>query len=265
VFETLKKFQLIFDSAFFHHANTAAASEGRKPSRVLTLAEKLLDKSAIRIPLSILEHLVSLIINLPIPIYSSIVFRWINGARGLPSMLGMYFRALYYRPRLGLMEPNVLLDQNVFFAHPKRIELRSFAYIDKNVHLMSNSAKIGRRVHIAPKVFFSGGGDFIAHDYSCVATNTSIITSTEVLKDGARCSGPMVSAKQRNVMRGKVILHKDAFIGAAAIILPDVEIAEGSVIATGVTVSKSTEPWGIYVGARTNKLTEREKIKHPDN
>lgn len=265
MFKTLKKFQLIFDNAFFHHANMAAASEGREPSRVLVLAEELLDKSVVRIPLSIFEHLISMIINLPIPIYSSIMFRWINGARGLPSMLGMYFRALYYRPRLGLMEPNVLIDQSIFFAHPKGIELRSFAYIDKNVHLMSNTAKIGRRVHIAPKVFVSGGGDFTAHDYSCVATNTSIITATEVLKDGARCSGPMVSADQRNVMRGKVILHKDAFIGAAAIILPDVEIAQGSVVAAGVTISKNTDPWGIYVGARTNKVADREIVKHIDN
>ena len=81
-------------------------------------------------------------------------------------------------------------------------------------------------------------------DYECIATNSNIITSTEVLKDGARCSGPMVSAKQRNVLRSQVRILKDAFIGANVTILPGVTVAQGSVIGAGVTLAKDPEPWG---------------------
>ena len=130
---------------------------------------------------------------------------------------------------------------------------------------MSRTSKVGRRVHIAPRVFVSGGGDFEIEDYACIATNSNIITSTEVLKDGARCSGPMVSADQRNVLRGKVLIKKDAFIGANVTILPDVTVAQGSIAAAGITLAKSTEPWGIYLGARTQKLAVREPVMWPDN
>ena len=130
---------------------------------------------------------------------------------------------------------------------------------------MSRTAKVGRRVHIAPRVFVSGGGDFEIEDYACIATNSNIITSTEVLKDGARCSGPMVSADQRSVYRGKVLIRKDAFIGANATLLPGVIIAQGSVVGAGVTIAKATDSWGIYVGSKTQLLGQREPVKWPDN
>ena len=127
---------------------------------------------------------------------------------------------------------------------------------------MSKTTEIGQRVHLAPNVFISGGGHFEAMDFSCVATKSTIITSTETLKNGSRSSGPMVKAKERELIRGKVILEKDAFVGAGAIILPNVVIAEGSVVGAGATISKSTEPWSITVAARNANLGYREKVKH---
>lgn len=257
--------KLVFDHRLLRHINESTAKERGQASRVLTLAEALLSLSVVRWPLGLAEHLFSFLLTLPIPIYSSLVYAWITHSRGLPHMGGMYLRALYYRRKLGHMEPNVFIDQNVFFAHPKTVELKEFCYLDKGVMLMSKTTKVGRRVHIAPRVFVSGGGDFEIEDYACIATNSNIITSTEVLKDGARCSGPMVSADQRNVMRGKVLIKKDAFIGANVTILPDVTVEAGSVAAAGITLSKSTEPWGIYLGAKTQKLAQREPVRWPDN
>lgn len=256
---------LIFDHRLFRHINESALKERGRASRSMLLAESLLSKKIVSLPIALVEHAVSFILTLPIPIYSSIVYAWITNSRGLPHYLGMYLRALYYRRKLGRMEPNVFIDQGVFFAFPKGVSLKEFSYIDKRVIFMSKTAKIGRRVHIAPKVFVSGGGDFEIEDYACIATNSSIITSTEVLKDGARCSGPMVSPDQRQVYRGKVLIKKDAFIGASVTVLPGVTVAEGSVAGAGVTIAKPTEPWGIYVGARTQYLGGREPVRWPDN
>jgi carbonic anhydrase/acetyltransferase-like protein (isoleucine patch superfamily) len=257
--------KLVFDHHLLRHINESSATERGRASRVLLLAESLLARKLVAWPLSMVEHLVGFVLTLPIPIYSSLVYAWVTQARGLPHYSGMYLRALYYRRKLGLMEPNVFIDQNVFFAYPKSVELKEFSYIDKGVMIMSRTAKVGRRVHIAARVFVSGGGDFEIEDYAGIAPNVSIITSTEVLKDGARCSGPMVSANQRNVLRGKVLIRKDAFIGADVTVFPDVIVAQGSVAAAGITLTKSTEPWGIYLGARIRKLAEREPVRWPDN
>jgi acetyltransferase-like isoleucine patch superfamily enzyme len=257
--------KLVFDYKMLEHINQSAIKENGHASWILLLVQKILINKLIVYVLGAIEHVVSFIMTLPIPIYSSIIYAWITNSRGLPYISGMYIRGLYYRNKLGHMDPNVFIDQGVFFAYPKTVHLREFSYIDKNVTFMSRSAKVGRRVHIAPNVFVSAGGDFEIEDYACVATKSSIITSTEILKDGARCSGPMVSADQRNVLRGKVLIKKDAFIGASTTILPNVVVEIGSVIAAGVTLSKTTEPWGIYVGARPQKISQRAPVLYPDN
>ncbi|WP_271678572.1 acyltransferase [Thermomonas mangrovi] len=257
--------ELVFNHRMFRHINESAIKERGKASCAMLLAERLLQNPAVALPLSVVEHVVGFVLALPVPIYSGVIYAIVTSARGLPHFSGMYLRALYYRRKLGRMEPNVFIDQGVFFAYPQNIELKEFSYIDKNVIIMSRTAKVGRRVHIAPRVFVSGGGDFEIEDYACIATNSNIITSTEVLKDGARCSGPMVSADQRNVLRGKVFIRKDAFIGANATLLPGVTVKPGSVVGAGVTVTKDTAPWGIYVGAKTQQLGERQPVKWPDN
>ena len=257
--------RLAFDHKIFKHINESSVKEHGRASRALTLVEQLLQVWYVKYPLAVFEKIIGFSLALPLPIYSSIVYWIITNSRGLPHFAGMYLRALYYRQKLGFMESNVFIDQGVYFAYPRSVELSEFSYIDKNVIVMSKSARVGRRVHIAPNVFVSGGGDFEIEDYACIATSSNIITSTEILKDGARCSGPMVSAHQRNVIRSKVLIKKDAFIGANATILPGVVIEQGSVIGAGVTVSKSTDPWGIYVGGKTQRIFDRTPVKWEDD
>jgi galactoside O-acetyltransferase len=53
-------------------------------------------------------------------------------------------------------------------------------------------------------------------------------------------------------------------LGLTCVIIPGVTIAEGSVIGAGSLVTKSTEPWMVYVGtpARSVKRIEKDNIKY---
>lgn len=257
--------QPAFNANFFDHVNRLALAEKGAAKPSMLFIERVLRIKPLVFLIALLEVTLSRLLTLPIPVYSDFVYILITNLRGLPRFSGVYLRALYYRGIIKGMESNVLIEEGVFFAHPAQLELKEFSFIDKNVIIMAKSAKVGRRVHIAPNVFISGGGEFEARDYSCIATNSQLITSTEILRDGARCSGPMTSPEQRNVLRGKIVLCKDAFVGANATILPDVEIAEGSVIGAGVTIARSTEPWCIYVAGKPRKAGIRDAVKHPDN
>lgn len=227
---------------------------------------KLLDNFIIKLIQTIFEYLLILIINLPIPIYATIIKMIITNLPGLPSIPGCYLRALYYKPRLKKMGKNVIIEQGAILSHPKGMELSDFAYIDKYVTIASKTAKVGRRVHIAPYSFVTGGGDFIIEDFACIANHSSIVTSTETLKPGTRSSGPMITKSQRDVIRGKVHIKKDAFIGTKATILTNVTIAEGSVIGAGVVIGKDTEPWKIYVteGGKPKVIKDRKKLELED-
>lgn len=259
------KSNLAFDHNMLAHINEARVAEGKEASALINIVAMLLNHPVIYLPLGFFEKLVGVVLTLSVPIYSHLVFSWISNSRGLPRFFGMYLRALYYRRVLGLMESNVFIDQGVIFAHPKNVTLREFSYIDKRAMILCRRAIVGRRVHIAPNVFVSGGGTCEIEDYACVATGASIITSTEVLKEGARCSGPMVSASQRNLVRGHVHIEKDAFIGPHAVLLPDVVVKQGSVVGAGLTLAKDTEPWGVYVAGKGKKISERDYVIHPDN
>ncbi len=259
------KSKLAFDHNMLIHINEARVAEGKQASALIGLAVKALSHPLMYLPLGFIEKVVGVLLALPIPIYSSLVHTWISNSRGLPNIFGMYLRALYYRRVLGLMESNVFIDQGVIFSHPKGVTLREFSYIDKRVMFLCSRVSVGRRVHIAANVFVSGGGTCEIEDYAGVAPGASIITSTEVLKDGARCSGPMVAASQRNLVRGHVKIEKDAFIGPHVVLLPNIVVKQGSVIASGITVAKDTESWGIYVSGKGEKISNRDPVKHPDN
>lgn len=258
----MKYFYLSFDSEFFDHINDMREAEGHDRSKIFQFTSDILKLKIVSLPLKVFEFFVAFIFWLPIPIYSSILYRIVTQSRGLPFYHGMYLRSLYYRFRLAKMSPNVFIEQNVFFAFPKSIILEKFCYIDKNCIIMSDGVHIGERVHICPNVFISGGGQFVANDFSCVCANSQIITSSERLKNGSRASGPMAKPAERLVIRGHVTVDRDAFVGVGSIILPNVIVAEGSVIAAGATITKSTEPWSITASAKNNVLGYRERVKY---
>ena len=162
--------KLIFDHRMFRHINESAIKEHGRASRALLLVEKLLTYKLIYYPLGVFEHVASFLLRLPIPIYSGLVYWIITNMRGLPSFLGMYVRALYYRGKLGGMEPNVFIDQNVFFAYPKSVFLCEFSYIDKNVIIMSRIAKVGRRV---PTVETDSGAEAVERVYFTLLDGTA--------------------------------------------------------------------------------------------
>jgi galactoside O-acetyltransferase len=66
--------------------------------------------------------------------------------------------------------------------------------------------------------------------------------------------------EQRNVVRGKIVIEKDAFIGANVVVHPNVTIDEGAIIGSNSLVLKDVEPWSINVGSPCKKMGERPRV-----
>ena len=137
--------------------------------------------------------------------------------------------------------------------------------------IAADSAVIGRRVHLAPYVIITGGGQFIIEDFACMATGSRAITATESLKPGTRSSGPMVPHDQRDVIKGIVHIKKDAFVAVGVTILTNTIVEEGVVLGANIVSPKSTEEWNIYTHQdgenkpiRAKIFKRREKINLPD-
>lgn len=54
-----------------------------------------------------------------------------------------------------------------------------------------------------------------------------------------------------------IIIEDDVWIGAVVKVLDGVTIAQGCVIGANSVVTKSTEPYGIYVGIPARKIKSR--------
>jgi galactoside O-acetyltransferase len=70
--------------------------------------------------------------------------------------------------------------------------------------------------------------------------------------------------EQRNVIRGVVVIEKDAFVGTNAVVHPDVTIHEGAVIGSCSLVLRDVEPWSINVGTPCKKIGERPQVDMED-
>ena len=56
-----------------------------------------------------------------------------------------------------------------------------------------------------------------------------------------------------------ITIGNDVWIGANCTILPGVTIGEGCSFGAHAMVSKSTEPWGVYVGCPARRIKERDR------
>ncbi len=55
-----------------------------------------------------------------------------------------------------------------------------------------------------------------------------------------------------------VEIGDDVWVGAGVRILDGVKIGSGCVIGTGSVVTKSTDPYGVYVGVPAKKINDRK-------
>lgn len=139
----------------------------------------------------------------------------------------------------------------------ENIDFGKYVIIDDFVLIYAKEKiMIGDYVHIASFSSISGGGELIMEDFSGLASGCRIITGSDDFKDWG-FGNPSIASEYRNVTIGKIKIEKFAIIGSNSVILPNLIIGEGVAVTAGSIVSKSLEPWGIYVGNK--KVGERNK------
>ena len=143
---------------------------------------------------------------------------------------------------------------------PEMVEVGDNSMIDDFTFIYGGSGiKIGRYVHVSSFVSIIGGGELILGDYTVLATGSRVLTGTDTYYGGKRMSTAL-PLEQRNVVRGKVVVEKDAFVGTNTVVHPNVTIGEGAIIGSCSLVLKDVEPWSINAGAPCKKIGTRPKV-----
>ena len=131
--------------------------------------------------------------------------------------------------------------------------------IDKGFYC-TTKLEVGDYVHIAPYCTVIGGkdGKFIMEDFTGLSAGCRIVCCGDDYLSG-HLMNPTVPIKFRKVTNDSVVMKRFSCLGTNAVVLPGVVIAEGSVVGANSLITKSTEPWTVYVGTPARPIKTRPK------
>jgi len=125
--------------------------------------------------------------------------------------------------------------------------------------ILSGTIILHDHIHIAAGAYlFAGDAGIEMHDFSGLSSRCSVYAVSDDYS-GDYLTNPMVPLKYRRILEGRVELGKHALVGTASTILPGVSIGEGTSVGAMSLVSKTLEPFSIYVGIPARKIKERSR------
>ena len=151
-----------------------------------------------------------------------------------------------------------VMFEPVIILKPDVIELGDHCRVDSFVKLEGGQGlTIGRGVHVSSFCHLNiGGGMLEIGDYVGLASGARIITGSNQ-PEGLSMSA--AAPKELQVVgRSYVHIHRYAFVGAGAIILPGVVLNEGACVGAGAVVTKDVPAWAIVVGSPARVIGQRE-------
>ncbi|MEQ5633304.1 acyltransferase [Providencia manganoxydans] len=143
--------------------------------------------------------------------------------------------------------------ENITIGNNVRIDGYSTIIVPKDGWL-----SIGSYIHIGGYSFLSAGSGIELQDFSGLSQGVKIYSKTDDYS-GKYLTNPMIPSEFTGVKEGSVVIGKHVIIGSGSVILPSVEIGEGSSVGAQSLVMKSLEPWGIYFGLPAKKIKNRSK------
>jgi acetyltransferase-like isoleucine patch superfamily enzyme len=158
---------------------------------------------------------------------------------------------------------DVFISGSVEIRRPHLVSVGSHVAIDSGVYL-TTAAEIGDYTHLSPYLTIIGGAQsrLIVEDFVTIAAGSRLICGSDHFMGDGFTSVTVPDEFRDTVDFGTIHCRRFSGIGTNVVIMPNVTIAEGSVVGACSLVTKDTEPWTIYVGvpARPIKLRPREKM-----
>lgn len=129
-------------------------------------------------------------------------------------------------------DPRNKFQNNISISDGKGIQIGAFCQINESVFIQS--AVIGDCVMIAP--------------------NVAVLSSTHNIED---CNIPMIA--QGATRHHPPIIGNDVWIGRNVVIMPGVNIGQGSVVGAGAVVTKDVSPYTIVGGVPAREIKKRNR------
>lgn len=173
---------------------------------------------------------------------------WLEGVlRYAPGRMGNALRYKYYKRRLRACGGHIHIDVGIVIKGMDNIQLGTHLRIGQNTHMSAIKGgflRIGDYVGINRNAMINASYEGTIHigDHCLISTNVVIRSSSHGYD---RTDVPI---RSQGHIGGKIIIEDDVWIGANAVVLPNVEIGKGTIVAAGAVVTRSFPPYSIVAG-----------------
>ncbi len=155
---------------------------------------------------------------------------------------------------------NVSLSKMAMIHSPELITLGNNVRID-DFAFLSGNITLGNYIHISPYCELLGGSadaGIVMKDFSGCSSRVTINAMSDDYS-GEFMTNPTIPSTFTNVLKQRVLIQEYAIIGATCVILPGVEIGEGTAVGAMSMVTKSLPAWKVCQGIPARVLKERSK------
>jgi len=156
---------------------------------------------------------------------------------------------------------DVVIGSNVEIRRPHLVSIGSHVAIDNGSYI-TTAAQIGDYVHIGPYVTVIGGPNakFIMGHFTNLAAGCRVVCGSDRFMGEGLIGPASLPDEYKDKMKvAPIVLESFANVGTNAVIMPGITLAEGSVVGACSLVTKSTEPWTIYIGVPARAVKKRPR------
>jgi galactoside O-acetyltransferase len=187
---------------------------------------------------------------------------WIeNIVRKIPGRIGIEFRRIYWKYRFANRPVSLVLLQDIVISNPGSISMGNHVsimqYSKVNAHT-GGQITIGHNVSINSSVLLSAAdkGKISIGNNVLIGPNSVLRASNHLFES---IETPI---KNQGHSGGLIRIDDDVWIGANVVILPDVYICRGSIVAAGAVVTRNVPEFTIVGGVPARKIGYRGDINN---
>lgn len=161
---------------------------------------------------------------------------------------------------LGSYGSNVLISRDARIIGAKNVCLGNNVRIDPFTVILATKGffHADNYIHISTHCLFVCGGGIHLEEHTQIASGCRLVSSSDDFS-GEFLIGPCVPKDLTKVTSSRIAMRRLSVLGVGCSMLPGTVLAEGSAVGAHSLVTKSTDPFSIYLGTPAKKVAERSR------
>ncbi|RBW48130.1 acyltransferase [Marinobacter sp. F3R11] len=153
---------------------------------------------------------------------------------------------------------DVKISDKASIYNAEMMDIGDFSRVD-DFCILSGKVSLGRYCHVTPMCLIAGGVPGVElRDFCTLAYGVKIFAQSDDYS-GETMVNSLVPREYKSEYFASVLVERQVIIGTNSVVFPGVTVAEGCAIGAMTLVTKSTEPWGIYVGSPARRMKARKQ------